>query len=193
VPRSDSPSQHATCDPTLFPFPFAVDPALALNRLAKKEGWTVQCDTLLVFDRAELCSVREVWRSLCRPAHLPARTDFTFAHLKSFLRDTSILEVVREHQSLRYLHRLVGSAVVQRMGELTGKFLDDFLPPPIYRKTAVYFDAVVETRCPLRVVTDFTLEKIRHVRGEGLVLPLSADGAVPDMLLSVSYFTQRLG
>ena len=137
--------------------------------------------------------MREVWRSLCRTAHLPARADFTFARLKPFLRDVSILDIVREGQRLRYLHRFVGSAVVQRMGELTGKFLDDFLPPPIYRRTAAYFDAVVAFRCPLRVVTDFTLERIRHVRAEGLVLPLAEDGAAPDMLLSVSYFTQRLG
>ena len=196
VPHSEAiaPPAPATCDPTLFPFPFDADPALALNARAEKEGWSIACDTTLAFDKPELCAAREVWRARCRPGHLPAREDFTLQTLKPFLREILIVEVVNAPgapSGRRYLHRLVGSNTAARIGELTGKFLDEALPEPIFRKTVAFFDAVVDHRCPMRILTDFDLRAVSHMRGETFAAPLAADGVTPNMMMAVFAFMKR--
>lgn len=133
----------------------------------------------------------EVWRARCRPGRLPSRADFGARELKPFLRNVVILDVVPHQMRRRYLHRLVGSAIAARMGEMTGKFLDEILPPPVLEKTAAFFDAVIEQRCPLRAVNDYDLESISHTRGEIFLAPLADDGATPNMLLTVSYIAAR--
>ena len=193
MPQSQAiaPSVHNACDPTLFPFPFANDPAPALNAHAKQEGWSIACDTKLVFDNAQLSAMREVWRARCKPGRLPAREDFTLQTLKPFLREILITEVINGPSGRRYLHRLVGSHTAQRIGELTGKYLDEALPPPIFKKTVFMFDAVFAHRCPMRILTDFDIRSVDHMRGETFAAPLAADGATPNMLLAVFAFMKR--
>jgi hypothetical protein len=176
---------------TLFPFPLSSDPALALNARARREGWSVHCDTQLVFDTKPLNEMVETWGRLCRPGRLPARADFTARLLKPCLRYATVLEIVNAGDRRRYRHRYVGSAVVERMGELTGVFLDEFLPSALYEKSSNYFDACVDHRCPIRVVTDFQLRTVDHTRAEGFVVPLADDGVTPNMILSIAYFSER--
>lgn len=193
MPHSEAiaPPVHNACDPTLFPFPFECDPAPALNARAEREGWSIACDTKLAFDQPELCAMRDVWRAHCRPGHLPAREDFTLQTLKPFLKEILIVEVVNAPTGRRYLHRLVGSNTAARIGELTGKYLDEALPEPIFRKTVFFFDAVFENRCPMRILTDFDIRSVNHLRGETFAAPLAADGVRPNMLLAVFAFMQR--
>lgn len=178
-------------DPSLFPFALSEDPALALNEQAKAEGWPIQFDTLLEFEPGPLLTMREIWRARCRPGRLPTRAEFTLQILKPIVRHVSILEIENHSGRRRYFYRLVGSAVAARVGEFTGKYADEVLPAPLYRKNAAYFDAVVEHRCPIRVITDFELESVNHTRGDGLVMPLSSDGVTPNMVLTVSEFAER--
>ncbi len=189
-----APPAQLACDPALYPFPFEIDPAIALNARAEQEGWSIVCDTKLVFDRPELSAMRDVWRVHCRPGRLPSREDFTLQTLKPFLREIMIVEIVNAPTApsgRRYLHRLVGSNTAARIGELTGKFLDEALPEPIFRKTAAFFDAVADHRCPMRVVTDFDLRSVNHMRGETFAAPLAADGVTPNMVMTLFAFMQR--
>lgn len=178
-------------DSSLVPFPPSTDIAGVLNARSETMGWNASCDLLFAFDRPELLEMLELWRAHCRPGHLPSRADFSVRALKPFLRQIVILDVVPHETARRYLHRLVGSAITERMGETTGKFLDDVLPLPFYEKTAAFFDAVVEHRCPLRVINDYDIESMNHTRGEIFLMPLADDGVTPNMLLTVSYIAAK--
>jgi hypothetical protein len=178
-------------DGSLFPFPLSRDIAAELNARSLAMDWNALCDTKLEFDRRELSHMREVWRSHCRPDRLPSRAQFDARVLKPFLREIVILEAVPHKGRWRYLHRLVGSAIAERTGETTGKFLDEIIPEPVHEKTVAYFDAVIEHRCPLRVINDYDVEAMNHTRGEIFLMPLADDGVTPNMLLTVSYIAAK--
>ena len=178
-------------DATLFPFPLACDIAAELNARSLAMGWNALCDTKLDFDRRELSQMKDVWRAQCRPGRLPSRAQFDARVLKPFLREIAILEAVPHRGRWRYMHRLVGSAIAERTGETTGKFLDEIIPEPVHEKTVAYFDAVIEHRCPLRVINDYDVEAMNHTRGEIFLMPLADDGTTPNMLLTVSYIAAK--
>ena len=183
---------RASFDPALFPFVPENDPARAFNARALKEGWAVHCDTTLAFDNDMLRGLVQIWRERCRPGHLPSRADFTLLTLKPYLRDIVIMEVVQEGERRRFRHKLLGSNAAARLGEMTGRFTDEVLPAAVNRKTVACYDAVVDSRCPMRIVTDFDLASVTHMRGEAFAAPLAEDGATPNMVLSIFAFTPRL-
>ncbi len=178
-------------DPALFPFVPEADPARAFNARAVTEGWAVRSDTRLVFDSDMLRGLVGAWRERCRPGHLPSRADFTLLALKPYLRDIVIVEVVREGERRRFRHKLLGSNASARLGEMTGRFTDEVLPAAVDRKTVACYEAVVDSRCPLRIVTDFDLANMTHMRGEAFAAPLAEDGVTPNVVLSVFAFTPR--
>jgi hypothetical protein len=184
-------SDKDASDTSLVPFPLSQDIAEALNARSRAMHWNAECDTKLDFSRPELSEMREVWRSHCRPHRLPSRAEFDLRVLKPFLREVAILEVVPHMGKRRYLHRLVGSAIAERTGETTGKYLDEILPEAVNEKTVAFFDAVIEHRCPLRVVNDYDVETMNHTRGEIFLMPLADDGVTPNMLLTVSYIAAK--
>ena len=176
---------------SLLPFAMAKDPGVALNDIARAQGWTVEADTRLVFDHPELCALREVWRSLCRTERLPARAAFSMRLLKRFLRHVSIFEIVNEDGRRRYRRKLVATVIAERLGGKAGGYLDEFLSPVLYQKGAPYLDAVVDNRCPLRVVAEFILPAVSFLHAEAALLPLADDGKTPDMIMLVAYFGER--
>ncbi len=174
-----------------YPFAWDVDPAHALNRRAKERNWAVACDTSLSFVRPELAAMLEVWREHCRPNRLPSRSEFTHRDLKPFLRELCILGITGSRSPRRYMHRFVGSSLVERLGEITGVFLHDYLPPPIHEKIAFFLDGAVDGRCPLRTVIEFELPAVSHMRAEAFLMPLAADGERPDTVFSLTYFAPK--
>jgi hypothetical protein len=170
--------------------PPSADPAQRLNEMAVREGWQIVSDSTLTFEHPSLVAMGVLWRARSR-GRLPARRDFSMRDLVSYLPDMLVLEIVRDVTGRRYRHSFVGTRLVARMGELTGKFLDEYLPPPIYARTAIYYDTVVDTRRALRVVTNFDHRPVSHKSCECICMPLADDGTTPDKLLIVAYFDMR--
>jgi len=114
---------------------------------------------------------------------MPARADFDPLDLKYCIGNLSLIDVA--HEPLRYRFRLHASTVAQSVGfDLTGKNLDA-MPDLEYRRVvADHYAEVVAARLPVakyrnRQMTD------RHLwHCEVLVLPLSSDGKIIDMLMS---------
>src|ERR1700743_2928394 len=97
-----------------------------LNTLAKNEGWAMRVDTTLQFDAPELNALREVWAEKAKAAGgLPSRADFDARTLKPFLRHISIIERATNGAGrMSYRYRFYGSALAQRFGEQTGRFIE---------------------------------------------------------------------
>ena len=174
-----------------------------LNAKAARKGWEIVCDSSLVCEHPSLNAMAALWRTASRdglPArsHLrtpdacaSARRHFSIRDMAPFLRDMLIIEIVREGKRRRYKHTFVGMRFVQKMGEITGKYLDEFLPPHLYERTSTYYDAVLDTRCALRIVTNFEHRPVNHTSGEALCMPLADDGQTPNKLMLVANFGVR--
>lgn len=165
--------------------------ARELNALAGASGWDVRCDATLDFEHQDLKKIRALWLDKCA-TRLPARSEFTLRALRHVMPHLVILDVVAAGDARRrYLHRYVGMQIVARFGEMTGRYIDEVLPPVLLPKTLTYFDAIVSSRKALRIVTNFEFTPVNYLQCEMFVMPLAEDGITPDKLMSISYFKTR--
>lgn len=110
-----------------------------------------------------------------------SRADIDPVAFKYILGNLILIDVV--HDPLRFRFRLIGTNITLRAGfDLTGRMLDDF-PDAVFREfLRRTYTTVVRSRQPLRNerVVD---HGHRPYRAEALVVPLSDDGVVINMLL----------
>lgn len=164
------------------------DPVGKVNAQARALNWQSRADASLSFRQPELLALRDIWNNLSGDGRLPSRAALTARMLKPFLPHVTILEMLPAGPGkLKFVHRYVGTAVTRYFGELTGLSLEDFLPPERLPATESFLEAVIETRRALRVITHFQIRD--YLYGEILIMPLADDGAVPNKLMSASYFT----
>jgi hypothetical protein len=168
--------------------PLVADPVDVLNLRVRAKGWTFTCERGAKFDSAKLTAACALWQSQAAPGRLPARSMFTARMMKDFLPDLSIMETIRAGAATRFRHRLMGTNVVRYMGERTGMFLDDYLPEPALERTLMGYQTVIDARCPLRFVTQFTMDPISYLSAEFFAAPLASDGVTVDMMMSVTEF-----
>jgi len=168
------------------------DAADMLNAKARAEGWPFECDSKLVFDRPELTMLRDVWRSRAAKVGLPTRHDLGAHALKSVLRHLSILERVPDpERGSRYRVLHMGSYIAAVMGDKTGSFIDESIPKELLPRWTVPFDIILETRTPLRVVSNFEHEKLDYASGESFLAPLSSEAGEPNHLMSCLYIKPK--
>lgn len=165
----------------------AGDPFEICNRRARKEGWETRADPTLAFREPQLLQVRELWHNLTDEHRLPSRAELTARLMKPYLRHLTVMDIGRPGQK-RFVHRFVGTEITHHMGELTGTSLEDFLPEHLVARTTLFFEAVVEARRAVRIVTRFQLKAVDFLLAEIFAAPLAADGITPDKLVTISYF-----
>ena len=168
------------------------DAAEILNAKAVAEGWPFQCDSKLVFDRPELTMLRDVWRSRAAKVGLPTRNDLGADALKSVLRHLSMLErVIDAERGSRYRILHMGGYLAAVMGEKTGSFTDENIPAQLLPRWTTPFDTVLETRTPLRVISNFEHQKLDYASGESFLAPLSNEAGEASVLMSCLYLKPR--
>jgi hypothetical protein len=144
------------------------------------------------FRHANLAAMLAVWQAACGKRHLPSRADFTARLLKPYLRDIVILDVEGAGAGRRrYRHRYIGSAIVELIGEQTGRYLDELVAADEMPHWAEAFDRIVDEGEPARFESEADLAPFAQLQAESLVLPLSDDDARVNRLMTVTYFTSR--
>jgi hypothetical protein len=168
--------------------------AWALDRKARAEGWPFRCDATLDFGRRELNALRDLWRARATGKAAPSRADFDARSLKPYLRHIMIIErVYVAPDRWRYRTRLAGTAVTEIIGDPTGKFLDQQLPPELLPRWTSVYDAVLDGAEPLRLVADFELPQLCFLRGEILIAPLADRNGRLTLVFGCIYFAPRRG
>ena len=157
-----------------------------LNALAKAEKWPMRCDGELVFERPELRSLLELWRSKAAGG-IPARAAFDMRTLKPFLTHLIILERHGSGEARRYMFRLFGSAHLQLFGEHTGRYLDEMVSAKMLPSWLAVYDAVLEMRQPFRIVTHFRMPSSNFLKGEIFAAPMAGSSGAEDMILAATY------
>src|SRR5579863_7391155 len=172
--------------------PAPIDPAWALDRKALTEGWPFRCDSALNFSRHELNEMRDLWFSLAANKHAPARADFDARRLKPFLRNITIIErVYIDAAHWRYRVRLSGSAVADAVGDHTGRFLEEYLPPEAVPRWTATYDAAIDGGRPLRLTAEFIMPRIDHLSGEAFVAPLCDTEGKLTLVIGCIYFKPK--
>jgi hypothetical protein len=169
-----------------------IDAAWELDRKAKLEGWPFHCDAKLEFERPELNALRDLWHSFAVGKPVPARADFDARTLKPYLKNILIIErVFTGPERWRYRTRLSGTAVTDILGDFTGKFIEEQVPPELVPRWTATYDATLDGGRPLRLVADFELPQLAFLRGEALIAPLTDRDGKPTLVLSCAYFKPK--
>jgi hypothetical protein len=81
------------------------------------------------------------------------------------------------------LDPLVGTRIAELEGEMTNKFLDEFIPDSAGTAMARHYEETAEGRISVRRETlRWHVRERQHVNYDVLLLPLSRDGTTIDML-----------
>jgi hypothetical protein len=163
-----------------------------LNARAKAAGWTFACGPAEGFEHAPLADALALWQGKAAGRAMPARADLTARAMKSFMPQMSLLERVATETGDRYRVRLHGSALARYSGDATGKWLEEVVHPDRLGGYIGIYDAVMDLRIPLRVVSRYQAPEIDYLMGESLVAPLAIPGSTNPIILSVTYARPRL-
>jgi hypothetical protein len=124
----------------------------------------------------------EYWRRKAAGKAMPSRADLDPLEIPQLLPGVFLVDVV-PGPPRRFRFRLVGTRIAELEGEMTGKFLDEFIPGSSGTAMGRQYEDAAEGRIGMRRETLRWHEHERqHINYDVLLLPLSRDGATIDML-----------
>lgn len=168
------------------------DPAAVVNAKARAEGWKFRCDTDLVFDKAELNTLRDVWRAQAFKAGVADYRAPGVKGLDGALRRLTVLErVIDDQGQQRYRVEHQGTYMAAVMGSNAGRFIDQGIPPMLLPRWTTVFDAVLDSGVPMRVNVAFELDRLSYATGEAFIAPLANEAGATTMLLVGAYIKPR--
>lgn len=144
-------------------------------------------DPSLRFLHPALLEALEYWESKRAGAVFPIRGAIDPLEIPSLLRHVLLFDRVEHEAAPGYTwrFRLVGTTVAALYGEHTGKLIEDALAPPIAKRNRGVMEEAVKRHAPMRAIGRTRYVSSQWLVGEALVAPLSTDGQLIDMLLSV--------
>ena len=144
-------------------------------------------DTSAAFTRPTTIRALEYWRSRKGDRVMPSRADISPAALRSVLPQIALVDVpAAGDRPTAYVVRLAGDAIHQTFGPLTGKPVDEILPPEILERWIACFDAARTALAPVRVVApQIAYQGKTWLQAEAFFAPLGQDGRVLMLLAAV--------
>jgi hypothetical protein len=127
------------------------------------------------------------WRSKLMGRQMPSRADIDPLEMKEWLGNLVLVEFFGEVS--RYRVRVDGTNVAE-IGGLgrTGKGAESLTSEAERELLFQQYAAVLDNRIPAYYETEFTNSEGRFLRESKLLLPLSADGRVVNMILAGIYY-----
>lgn len=139
-----------------------------------------------------LRGVLDYWASRRGDESLPDRKAIDPVDLREYLSDICLIDVVDEGGIRRFKYRLVGTHVVDLMGQdFTGQFFDTFLPRNRLIAVTALYDACVTLRKPGLSIDSMPVSGREFLIYKRLLLPLASDGENVDILLAAFDFVDR--
>jgi len=164
--------------------------AKALNQRAAKEKWYHYCDPTLAFSDTSYNELLDLWRLKAAGRAMPTRSEMTARELKGILRNILVIERVQQNPS-RYKFRLVGTGLTHMAGELTGKTVDEVVPPEHLPRWNDCCDLVLDGGQPIRFLGRVHLEGREYLDAENLYVPLANDEGVPSFTMALCRYRPR--
>lgn len=164
--------------------------ARALNQKAAQQKWHHFCDPGLAFSDGFYDRFLETWRTKAGDRVMPARSELTPRDLKDVLRNIVIGERVGENPS-RYMFRLIGTALTEVAGHVTGKTFEECIPTELVPRWIECCDLVLDGGQPLRFIGRVHLRGREYLDAEHLYVPLANDDGVPSFIMGLCRYLPR--
>ena len=164
--------------------------ARQLNQKAALQKWHQFCDPGLAFSDGFYDRFLEIWRTKAGDRVMPARSELTPRDLKDVLRNIAVFERIGTSPS-RYMFRLIGTALTEVVGHLTGKTFEECVPPELVPRWNECGDLVLEGGQPLRFIGRVHLRGREYLNAEHLYVPLANDEGVPNFAMGLCRYTPR--
>jgi hypothetical protein len=148
------------------------DPVEALNAQAQALGWPTHCDTQLSFDKPELTRFVSVWEEQRGDRLMPSRGDMQARALKHLLNRVILFERIKADDNRRYHVRLMGTGLSPIWGDLTGKYVDEAIPPHLQPRWHAFLDVTIAHRAPMRFVSRVDYQEKHFLTVEIAAAPL---------------------
>jgi hypothetical protein len=161
-----------------------------LNAFASANGVAMRCYSDPVFVDPRLQALHELWMEKAA-TDIPARSSFNLRSLLPFAKHLIILEREENGTKHRYKFRLFGSAHTFLFGDHTGHYLDDMVAPERLSSWLAFYDAVLEERQPLRIVTQFRIPNGVDLEAEIYAAPLRDEVGIIRQVLAVTFVDLR--
>jgi hypothetical protein len=132
-----------------------------------------------------LSALLNYWRSKLAGRPMPRRADIEPTDIPQLLPHLQLVDRVDG----RFRYRLAGTAIVVAYGsELTGKFVDEIIPPARRAVAEGHYNTVYETKRPLFVRNKYTTTRDIDIVASRVILPLSDDGTTVSMVVTAQTF-----
>jgi hypothetical protein len=136
---------------------------------------------------------RDYWQSRRGDRTMPNRADLDPVAMRRFTEHVGLVEVRRDTGAeVDYFIRRAGTRWEAVFGAMTGRVIQEFLPPEIETRWRQVFDAVCQAKAPLRVTTDILFQNKSWLEAEMFVGPLG-DADVNMLLLAFASWNRDLG
>ncbi len=134
-----------------------------------------------------------IWDAKRASRRAPARADFDPVALGPYLPYLYLYDVVGAEARLRF--RLAGTKVVEfvGVGELAGRYFDEFCTPERHAQLRPHHEAVLFEFMLHYSASDLAWQGRPFRRYERLLMPLSDDDARVNMILGLGYAQDRDG
>jgi hypothetical protein len=164
--------------------------ARTLNQKAARQKWHHFCDPGLAFGDAFHDRFLETWRAKAGDRAMPARSELTPRDLKDVLCNIVVFERIARNPS-RYMFRLVGTRLAEITGHVTGKTLEECVPPELVPRWTECGDLVLDGCQPLRFIGRVHLRGREYLDAENLFVPLANDSGEPAFVMGLCHYTPR--
>jgi hypothetical protein len=141
----------------------------------------------------KLAGFDALWRGVAALRPLPRRSDFGPRLLAPYLINLTFVERCLDDQGRRrYRHRLFGSALAEKMGNCTGKYLEEMIPPEKVPNWSRAYDAATMGSQPVHFLAPFGLPGMDYLMIETLLAPVATDNDARYGFLGIAYFFARV-
>ena len=148
--------------------------------------WTLQAT------QPAIVRARDYWQSRRGERPMPNRADLDPVAMRGFTEHVGLVEVRRDTGvEVDYFIRRAGTKWEAVFGAMTGRLIQEFLPPEIETRWREVFDAVCQAKAPLRVTTDILFQNKSWLEAEMFVGPLG-EGEVSMLLLAFTSWSRHL-
>ncbi len=142
----------------------------------------------LDFETPQLTRAAALWEAKRGSRTMPARTDLTIRDLKFALPNLTFMDIVRGGEQLRFRVRMMGSVLDELVAPVTGRFIDEVVPPHFAGKWLAQWMPAVDGRKLRRAAGRVEFAGRRWYVAESLYAPLASDGETPDILMVVAFY-----
>jgi hypothetical protein len=164
--------------------------AKALNQKAAQQKWHHFCDPGLSFTDGYYDKFLDVWHAKAAGRSMPARSDMTPRDLKDFIRNIVIFERIGTNPS-RYMFRLIGTALTEVAGHVTGKSFEESVQPELVPRWNECCDLMLSSEQPLRFIGRVHFQGREYLDAEHVYVPLSNDNGEPSFIMGLCRYTPR--